>query len=385
MTIKRLICFMLLLLLACPSGALAESGDDLDAALAAIFPRFKAAGAVVVVAKDGEIVYHYDYGYAYLRGHEPVTPETYFKVASVTKMVTGIRMMQLVEEGKLNLDASIGDYLGFEVQNPRYRAIPVSLRQLMSHTSSLNDKGSSSRGRRLEAFLDASLNTWSGWEEYAPGSKYKYCNFGAGLMGSLMESVTGQDINTCVSEGVFDPLGIDAAYHASLLDEPEKIAYIYKEDGKSLQKSRNGAIEDKWDAEPDPYAHYNITVGSLWIRGDDLCRLGIMLCEGGTLDGVQILQPSSVEEMMSSQLGRGDVTVDSPYGLCVNRVNNLLDDRMIYGHQGLSNGILCNLYFEPESRVVFAMITNGSSTTMEDHIGKLSRRVFAEVWARYGE
>ena len=144
-------------------------------------------------------------------------------------------------------------------------------------------------------------------------------------------------------------------------------------------------MRSAWETEINPNKHYNITVGSLWIRGDDLCRLGIALCGGGIADGVRLLQPETVALMMSSQQGLGDVTVDSPYGLCVHRVTNLLDDRMIYGHQGLSDGILCNLYFDPETRLVFTMITNGCSTSMLDHIGKLSRRVFAEVWDRYGE
>ena len=377
------ILFALILLL--PTVALASDNADLDAALEDIFPKYRTVGAVVVVAKDGEIVYHYDYGYAYLKDKEPVTPETYFKTASVTKIVSAIRVMQLVEEGTLELDKPIGDYLGFKVQNPNHRNIPVTLRQLMSHTSSISQRGGYSREKRLDEFLDADLNHWSNWEEWAPGSKYAYSNFGAGLMGSLMEIVTQQDINTCVTEGVFAPLDIDAAYHISLLGDPDKAAYTYKDDGKTLHSSRAAYMRSPWNPEIDPYRHYDITVGSLWIRGDDLCRLGIMFCEGGKVDGVRLLKPDTIAMMASSQKGRGDVTVDSPYGLCVNRVTNLLDDRMVYGHQGLSEGVLANLYFEPRSHLVFAMITNGSSTSMEDHIGKLSRRVFAEVWEQYGD
>lgn len=384
MAIKRMLCLLLALFALWPAGAGAEDNAGLDAALEKIFPLYKTSGAVVVAAKDGEIVYHYDYGYAYKRDKDPVTPDTYFKLASTTKLVSAIRVMQLVEQGLLDLDAPIGDYLGFTVRNPRYKAVPVTLRQLMSHTSSLSEKGGYSRERPLDEFLDAELNLWGSWEEWAPGSRYKYCNFGAGLMGSLMELVTGKDINTCVSEGVFGPLGIDAAYHISLLDEPDKAATVYNEVG-DYYKGREAYMREAWEPEINPNKHYNITIGALWMRGDDLCRLGIALCEGGEVDGVRLLEEDTVRLMMSSQKGLGDVTVDSPYGLCVNRVTNLLEDRMLYGHQGLSDGILSNLYFDPETHFVFAMITNGSSTNMQDHIGKLSRRVFAEVWAAYGE
>ena len=382
---RRLLCLLTALLCLLPTVAGASENPELDDALADIFPRYKTCGAVVVVAKDGEIVYHYDYGYANRKEKEPVTPETYFKAASVTKIVSAIRVMQLVEEGKLELDRSIGDYFGFTVQNPRFRDIPVTLRQLMSHTSSLSQRGGYSSDLPLDQFLDAKLNRWSNWEEWAPGSKYAYSNFGAGLMGSLMEIVTQQNIDTCVREGVFEPLGIDAAYHISLLGDLDKATYIYKTDGATVRGNHDTYLRNKWDPEIDPYNHYNITVGALWIRGDDLCRLGIALCEGGTVDGVQLLQPETVELMMSSQKGLGDVTVDSQYGLCVHRVTNLLEDRMLYGHQGLNDGILCNLYFDPETHLVFAMMINGGSTNMTDHIGRLSRRVFAEVWSRYGE
>ena len=77
------------------------------------------------------------------------------------------------------------------------------------------------------------------------------------------------------------------------------------------------SMKDDWDDEPNPMKHYNTTDADAWIRAEDLCRLGMLLCNGGTLDGVTILQPETVEEMMSSQEGKGYVTVDSPYGLCV--------------------------------------------------------------------
>ena len=376
---RVLISILLLCLVAQP--ALAESLDD---TLSAIFPKFRASGAVVVVAKDGEIVYHYDYGYAYKKGKVPVTPETYFRAASVTKLVSAIRVMQLVEDGLLDLDAPIGDYLGFEVLNTKHKREPVTLRHLMTHTSAISDSGGFSSSLALDKFLDASLKHNGNWQNRAPGSQYQYSNFGAGLMGSLMEAVTGQNVNDTMRENVFDPLGIDAAYHISLLAEPDKAAYIYYADG-NLKKSPAAYMKERWDPSVDPNRHYGLTYGSLWIRGDDLCKLGIALCEGGTMDGVQLLDPASIEQMMASQKGLGAVTTDSPYGLCMHRVSTLLGDRMVYGHQGRSDGVLCNLYFEPRSRLVFAMITNGSSTKQSNYVANLTRAVFAQIWAVWGE
>ena len=380
---KRILALVLALALACAAtSALAES-PSLDEQFAKLLRGHKATGAVICVAKDGEIVYEYNYGYADKRSKEKVNEDTYFRIASVTKLVTGIHVMQLVEQGKLDLDTSIGDYLGYTVKNLYWPDTPVTLRHLMSHTSSLRPYGGYSSSRKLLSdLLNAEYRRRGNWYDYAPGSKYDYSNFGAGIMGALIEAVTGKNLNTSVTDDLFSPLGIDAAYHATLLKEPEKIASVYTETG-AMMKSRKVTLSEEWDGTVDPERHYRVTVGSLWIRGRDLCRLGIMLAQGGKLDGMTILQKETVEAMLADQKGQGYVTCATPYGLCVNRVDNLLKDRMIYGHQGMTEGILCNLYFDPETQFVFALITNGSSTKMNDHIGKLARKTFALAWENF--
>lgn len=372
---KRLLSLLLILML-CPLSALANEAD-LDGKLAKIFPRYHTTGAVVVVAQGSEIVYHYDYGWADKKEKKPITAQTYFKTASVSKMISAIRIMQLVEAGLLSLDEPIGSYLEYDVAHPSYPDVPVTLRMLMSHTSAIS--GSYTTGKALQQLLNPQH-----WESWRPGSRYKYSNLGAGIMGSLMEKVTGQDVNTCMDEGVFQPLGIDAAYRTWLLDAPDMAALRYNAEGK-LARARNFYVTEAYDPSAGAEAHYDLTIGDVWIRGDDLCRLGMMLCQGGTLDDMTILQPETVAEMTASQQGKGGINADSPYALCVHRVDSLLDDRMIYGHQGQSNGIVCNLYWDQESGFVFAMITNGCSSKMDNYICKISRNVFAACWEAFGE
>lgn len=372
---KRLFALLLALLM-CPLSALADHAD-LDARLAAIFPRYHTTGAVVVVARGNEIVYHYDYGWADKKEKKPVTAQTYFKTASVSKMISAIRVLQLVEAGQLSLDEPIESYLGYAVAHPSCPDTPVTLRMLMSHTSAISSSYSS--GKTLQKLLNRKH-----WESYRPGSRYKYSNLGAGIMGTLMETVTGQDVNTCVDAGVFQPLGIDAAYRTWLLDEPEQASLRYDAEGK-LARARSFYPNEPYDPAAGAEAHYDLVIGDVWIRGDDLCRLGMMLCQGGTLNGVTILQPETVEKMTSSQQGKGGITADSPYALCVHRADSLLEDRMIYGHQGQSDGIVCNLYWDKESGFVFAMITNGCSGRMDNYICKVSRNAFAACWEVFSE
>lgn len=383
MLFRRICCVLLALCLCVPLCALAEEEDEaFELAITKSFKSYKTVGAALYVAKDGEMVYHRLYGYADKRAKEFVTEETYFRTASVTKLVSGIHMMQLVERGLIDLDQGIGDYLGYEVYNPKAKKAEVTLRHLMTHTSSLNPYGAYSSGKyALSEILTGKRRNGSFYDE-KPGSKYRYSNFGAGIMGSLIETVTGKNLNDSITEDFFAPLGIDAAYHPSLLHYPAWISTQYGADG-SVTRARSRVLASEWDASVNPDRHNQLTIGALWFTGEDLCRVGMLLCNGGCLDGVTILQPETVAEMMSDQKGKGAVSISSPYGLCVNRVDNLVKGRMIYGHQGMSEGILCNVYYDPETSFVFALVSNGCNNKMSDHIANLSRRLFDLCWQRY--
>lgn len=383
--LKRLICLFAAVVLLIPC-AFAEEELTLDEEFSALLKRYKTTGAVLTIAKDGEIVYQLNYGYADKKAEELVTDDTYFRLASVTKMITAIHVMQLVEQGLLDLDADISDYFGYTIRNPHYKNDPITLRQLMSHTSSINAAGgyTNDPDGYIWKMLSLERSRVANYYKHKPGSKYVYSNFGAGLMGSLIEIATGKNFGQSVEEGVFAPLGIDAAYNVNLLDEPEKITNLYSDEGK-LRTAKSNYLKRTWDDSVNPEYHFKSTAGALWMRGEDLCRLGIMLCQGGTVDGVTILQPDTVYEMMSSQEGNPGVTCDSKYGLCVYRKSELLDDRIVYGHQGMSGGVVVGLFFDPESQLVFSLITNGSDSRMDNYMTIIIRKLFALTWEKFGD
>ncbi|MBR4068015.1 MAG: serine hydrolase [Clostridia bacterium] len=328
---KRVLCFLLALLLL-PLAALAEEPNEIDAAFDKIFSRYETTGGVVVVARDGEIVYQRNYGYAHKKSGEPVTDETYFRIASVSKLVSAIHVMQLVEQGLLDLDADISDYFGYPIRNLKYPDTPITLRQLMTHTSSIDSSGgyANAPGASVKELLSQEARRKKNYLTHQPGSKYAYSNFGAGLMGSLMEIATGKNLNDSITESLYAPLGIDAAYAPVLLKKPEKITYQYSEDGK-VATSREALLAREWDPLVDPEHHYRSVAGRVFIRGYDLCRLGMVLCEGGTLDGQTLLAPETIAAMQEYQKGKPGVTGHSPYGLCVYLESKLLKDRTVYG------------------------------------------------------
>ena len=381
---RRLISLLALLALLLPACAMGD--DALDEKVIKIFKNRKTVGGAVFAARDGEILYEYYFGFADKIAKEHVSEDTYFKVASVSKMVTGITVMRLWEQGLVDLDADLGEVLGdppYHAANPYYPKIPLTLRHLMTHTSSIKANSGFQKNRALSLMLNVKNKRKADFYNEKPGSVYRYSNYGAGIEGCVIEAVTGKRLSAAAQEQLFQPMGIDAAYHPSQLGSPEKIVTTYESDG-SIEQTRARRLRDVYKEEPDVDHDYHEAYGSLWIRGRDLCRIGIMLCDGGLLEGKRILQAATVEEMMSSQAGRGSVTVDSPYGLNIERVRNLLPGRMFYGHQGLSNGVLCNVYYDPESRFVFTLVTNGCSSAKEDHIGILSRRLFDLMWETFG-
>ena len=382
--LPALLLAVLVVLVCCVPRAMAVSDVDVDT----IFRKRKTVGGMVLAAKDGEIVYSRCFGYADKRAEEDVTPETFFKLASVSKLVTAAAAMRLVDEGRLNLDENLGHILGnpsYEAASPWYPENGITCRMLMSHTAAIRDDSTVfQKNMKLSQVLNPEQNKkMMGFLKARPGDAYKYSNVGAGIMGCVIEAVTGKRLTDAARELLFDPLGIEAAYDPSLLTHPERIVTTYKANGRP-HITRSYRLKQPYRGEPDPERDYKESYGGLWIRGEDLCKIGIMLCDQGEYAGERILSEGAVREMLSSQRGKGNITVDSPYGLNVERVRNLMDGKLIYGHQGLANGVLCSLYFDPETRFVFALVTNGCNVNAkDDRICRLSRDLFGYLWDEY--
>lgn len=362
----------------------ADLQNPVDAFVDEAFSSAKTVGGSLVIMKAGETVYARDYGYKNLRNKLPVDQNTYFRAASITKMITGIGLMRLVDEGKLVLDGDISQYFGYPIANGFYPRVPLTLRQLMSHTSSVSEGGGYSSIRKEAAqMLSKKYDRRSNFYNEPPGSTYRYSNFGAGLTGSLMEAVTGLDIDSYMKKAVFSPLGIDAAYSASRLNRPEDVSNQYK-NGK-LDRAASGQIRKQYEDFPSPETHYRITMGDAWITSRDMAKLAALLCDNGSFDDIVILSPQSTRMMRAEQMTLNkSVTGPSPYGLFLEHNDSLLPQKTVYGHQGMSEGAILNCYFEPESGFVFVLFSNGGSMVRENRVGKLARKLFTYFYDIYG-
>ena len=352
---KRVLVFLLAFSLLLPLCAFAEDAEpsELDSTVDGKFRQFQSRCGEVVVAKDGEIVYQRSYGFADQAKTVEATPDHYYRLASVSKLVTATAVMRLVETGRLDLDENIGEYLHLEGEKPFFAASPgfkkvgITSRMLMTHTACIWCDKFSPRPAVTKV-----MNVKTNSREYfygktvaeKPGTAYHYSNYGAGILGCIIEGITGERLDDAVSELIFDRMGLDAGYSPEYLKVPGNItSEVVREYGDTI------------DLDND----YVFSYGSCWMKCADLCRIGMMLCDYGAFEGQQILEEETVREMMSSQKGKGGITVDSPYGLNILRTDflKLFNKRMVYGHQGMIDNILTALVYDPETRFVFAMVS----------------------------
>lgn len=386
-----LLCFMLSCALFFVGRAVAAQADESglqdalpDAALDEIFRRYDTMGASVVVFRDGQIIYSYQFGLAHLGGPS-VTQDTGFQVGSIGKLVACVGLMQLVEKGACSLEDDLSDLFGFPVRNPYHPDTPVTLRQLLTHTAGLRDGpfyDQSLKGAALplsEVFASARENK-AFYKDYPPGERLRYSNFGGGLVGSLIELLSGQLLDEYLTDHVFTPLGITAAYQASRLPPGMPLADMYQMPSKRLTKT----LRDDTTAlqSADPLTHYGLTAGKLIITAPDLAKLLMMLCDGGQYEGGRLLKEQTALEMKTPQNTRGSVLCDSGRGLMMNIIaDDQVEGRTLYGHGGKANGMLCAAYFDPTDHTGVVMLTNGCNNRKSYRdVGMLGRQILTECY-----
>ena len=351
---KRLMaCALALLLL---TGGAAGADELTSTWMERAFAHRNIVGGAVLVSRYGEPVFTYTYGSKNAHLMEPVTLDTCFRIASVTKMVTAVGLMRLYERGYFGLEDTLGDRLGFPVVNSRYVNDPITIRQVLSHTSGVIQ----TQQTQINWGYISRRNTESMFKPYArPGTKYTYSNINGGFFGALIEALSGQSLNTFMKQQVFGPLGVNAAYTPRLLPDTSDVSNQMSKTGTNIL-SPERAFELEYEDTCDPAKHLTYSVGGLYISARGLDRIGQMLCNEGWLDGVRVLSPYTVRLMQRDQRYEPDssVTGETPYGLGMQRVKDRYGN-IWYGHQGMKDGLTSDLFYLPEKGLVVTVIANG--------------------------
>ena len=302
--------------LVCAGSILAA---DLDPArLARIRPamqgfvdRGEIAGAVTLVGRHDRVASVEAVGYQDLDGKVPMRPDSLFRIASMTKPVTAVGIMILVDKGKLSVEDPVEKHLpefrdqqlksGAKDGSPTKPSRPITVRDLLTHTSGMPGglppalaglyvKRDRTLAEAVKLFARAPL-------EFEPGTKWAYCNIGIDTLGRIIEVVSGQSYESFLRQRVFGPLGmVDTCFYPSA-EQLKRVAVTYGVEKGKLAASKGDIIG------LPPGAKYPIPAGGLCSTAGDLARFYQMMLNGGTLAGKPVLSPESVKTMTQVQTG----------------------------------------------------------------------------------
>jgi len=255
-------------------------------------------------------------GLADVAAGREVTIEDPVRVASISKLVVAIGVMRLVEAGKLDLDADVSTLLGWEVRHPAHPDVPITLRLLLSHTSSLTDEAGYWQVP-LDGHLRDLLADPRAWDnEHAPGTFFRYTNLNFPIVASAMERATGERFDRLMRRLVFEPLALDACYGwATCSDAAIARAVVLYEsaDGEPandnlggqrpacpVARARDGSC-DLSQLQLGATGGLFSPQGGMRISARDIAKIGRLLLRGGEVDGVRLLSAESVETLFAPQ------------------------------------------------------------------------------------
>ena len=326
-------------------------GDE----LAKILKNQSTMGASIAIIQNGQVAYHYEYGYANKENKKYVTEDTKFRIASVTKVFTSMMAMKQVDDGILDLDKDISDYLGFKVRNPSFTKDPITTRMLLTHTGGLVD-----RDKMYINDLRATLSDKSHFNSQ-PGKSFLYSNLGMGVAGSVMEKTSHQVISEYARDNFFKPMNIDASFDAQYLSDKSLIADCYL--GSKIDRS------SKYLARPQatgkPGATYHLTAGGLLISAEDLASVFTILLNNGQYNGQQYLSQKAVDEMLSEQFKPKGNNFIQCIGL--RQRDQLLDNHDMYFHNGIAYGIYSLMAIDTNEKSGVVVITSGANGTRNEN------------------
>lgn len=396
------------------AGTLAPQARRLlDAELSAILddPAMQLASLSVLAFRAGQPVYEGAFGRRFIGAgglpERPATPGTLYRIASVSKLTTTLGVMRLVEDGKLDLDADVSSYLGFALRNPHFPKHVINLRLLLSHTSSLRDDGGYSWPNTIALKdvlapggpLPGKGRMWS--SKAAPGEYFSYCNLAWGLIGTIMERVSGEAFNTLMQRLVFRPLGIDAGYHPSELP-PAALASLATLYRKRAPDSDTWNAAGPWMAQVDDYSAQapaalarhvpgvNATpyspTGGLRISVQGLGVVMHMLMQGGTHGATRLLTRETLEHMFARQWthdpvkGNGDTLggLYRAWGLGNQQFPDQAGMRLLgggfdaVGHLGDAYGLRSVFAFDRAKGNGLIMLAGGTAADPESQPGSYS-------------
>ena len=367
-------------------------------------PTRALAGLAVAVLREGELTFEATFGRAYIdpagESDQDLTPDHLLRVASISKTLSAVVVMQLVEEGTLELDRDVSDYLGWELRNPHYPDRAITLRHLLAHVSSIRDAGESYIIRfpraLQEAFDPADPDFGERFQiaeegrNRGPGVFFEYCNLNYGVVGTVLEKMTGTRFDVLMRQRFFEPIGQPGGFNVAgfpKADQDHRATLYRKRDSEEIWHPEGPWLAQVDDpnreigtALPDDAGYVPGTNGAQFspqggarmsLRG--LETLATLFLGDGGVGEVRMLTPESMAEMrrpvwrydpnlvnFEDYTGKLNAWAAGIRIITSETEGDRLfagDDREWFGHFGEAYGLLAGVWAHPESgdAVIFAL------------------------------
>jgi CubicO group peptidase (beta-lactamase class C family) len=397
-------------------------------------PTRALAGLAVAVLREGEVSFEAAFGRASIDpagiNDRALTPENLMRVASISKTLSAIVVMQLVEKGELELDSEVSEYLGWELRNPNFPDRAITLRYLLAHISSIRDAGESYIIRYPRALQEAFDPADPDFDERfqineegtdrGPGAFFEYANLNYGVVATVLEKVTGVRFDELMRQRFFAPLGLPGGFNVAALSEPEQenLATLYrKRDREEIWHPEGDWVAQVDDlsggiptALPDDANYLPGTNGAQFspqggarmsLRG--LETLAKLFLGDGSVGDARVLAPESMAELrrpvwrydpekknLEDYTGRLNAYAPGLRVITSETAGDRLfagDDRSWIGHFGEAYGLLAGVWVHPESGdcVIFAITGSAFDPHAEDDGTNTLAPIEAEILEQLGK
>ncbi|MGC5774039.1 serine hydrolase domain-containing protein [Paenibacillus pabuli] len=312
-------------------------------------------GAAVVITQGEDIIFSQGYGYANVEQQIRMNPrDTLVRIGSLTKTITATAAMQLVEQGKIDTGEDVNDYLT-SYQLDTFNQQPITLHHLLTHTAGLDQV----MYRTVAASQDELVGAESFLQQYVkdqppvrePGTEYEYNNAGLGLVGNLIEQVSGQSLDEYLKEHLFQPLGMATA----ALDMPDG--------SPGLPLSYD--VDEEGNYHSIPYEHFNIPgAGGLSVTPNEFAHFMIAQLNEGMYKGKAMLKPETVHTMQHEQYADHPELAGVGYGFFLGKLSN--DIPMVY-HTGEVEGFISKMVLIPSRQIGIYVVINAGQSDVQLH------------------
>ena len=371
------------------------------------------SGLQISTIRGGEVFEDFAFGIAQIsaQGHVPLRLEHKIRVASVSKIAVAIAILILVEEQHFSMDEDVSTLLGWKLRNPNFPHIPITVRSLLSHTSSVRDGTryfiAAGKGEIRDFFYPGTElwergTHWANDPKEEPGRYFSYSNLNFGLLAAIIEKMSNQRFDRFLANRIFEPLDLEADFNPCNLSRSQ-LATTYRKKNAAGSWNADGPWQPQVDGKKISCFYgmregtdgtkflENYQLGSnptlfspqggLRASASDLSSILRLLANGGALNGRKILNRNSVETLLSpawrlnaagdngrtsgeTQPGGSRDGLMTSYGLSIHRIDMRAwgfanGPATLLGHLGRAYGVFSFALYDPDSRDGIAMVVTG--------------------------